>query len=69
MVVNLTELVLFLVDDYWIIVMPGRLLFQDADFNIPLSSLWKESITFFRSLLFEGKVGNMTDIIYWPQAF
>jgi hypothetical protein len=69
MVVNPTELVLFWVDYYWIIVIPGRLLLQDTDFVIPHSSLWKESIAFFRSRLFEGKVGNMTDIIYWPQAF
>jgi len=32
MVVNLTKLVLFWVDDYWIIVIPGRLLLQDTDF-------------------------------------
>jgi len=47
MVVNLTELALFWVDEYWIIVVPGRMLLLDTEYIITLSSLRKESIMFF----------------------
>jgi hypothetical protein len=60
MVVNLTELALFWVDGFWIIIIPGRLLLQDAQLVYRLVRYGRNPLHFFRSLLCEGKVGNMT---------
>jgi len=47
MVVNLTELVLFCVDGYWIIVIPGRLLLQDRHLVYRLVRYGRNRYVFF----------------------